>query len=245
MQGMTIQHADPVHIDRERVWDLSSVAPRRPAPRARRSHAGPVAAAFGVAALLAAAIPSAESVTRLFFIIGFGGISALVGFSALRRRQTSVALLLALVGVAAPAIAITCVVLQTTHEPATVTSSTVQRATLQPDSSALVPTREFDTLSIDERDAMKAFVSATAQQIQSLHGAWAPLPSALQISGGTLVESDGLFRGTALGAVPPGQRLTYEVARDGSAFRIAITSSKHPGAMVSADRGLQILTADG
>ena len=242
MQGTTVQRSSPAHHDGARVWDLTSATPSRTLPRSRPNHAGAIAAAFGVAALLALAVPSGDGVTRLFIVTGLGAIAALVGFSALRRRQTIAALLLAVVGIAAPAIAIGCVVLQSAQAPATVTSAIVQRATLQPDSSALIPTREFDSLPKDERDAMKAFVSATAQQIQSLHGAWAPLPHGLQNANGTLVESDGLFRGTALGGLPSGARLAYEVSSDGTAFRISVASAKHPEARVWADRGLQILT---
>jgi hypothetical protein len=243
MQTTMIRGAQSASSSAQPVWDLGAASQRRFTPRARPSHAGPVAAAFGVVALGAALLPSVAIETRLFFTIGFGVISALVGFSALRRRQTRTALLLAVVGVAAPVLAIAAIVLQSVQEPATVTSSTVQRATLQPDSSALVPSHEFGALTSDEQGEMKAFLVATVLQLQTMHGSWAPFPRSVAVSNGVLVEGDGILRGASLGAMPRGEILAYEVSSDGTAFRVAISSSSDPSAVIRADRAAQILTA--
>ncbi|WP_133763701.1 hypothetical protein [Amnibacterium kyonggiense] len=225
------------------VWDLSTVSQRRYTPRVRPSRTAPAAAGFGLAALGSATVLPAAPETRWFLVVALGLVAVLVGVAALRRRQTRRGLLLAIVGVLAPAIAVAAVAVQAAQAPATVTSSTVQRATLQPDSNALVPTPGFTTLAGERQVAMRDFLSATVLQLQTMHGSWAPLPTALAVSNGALVERDGVFQGTALGAVPESDRVTYQVSSDGTAFRLSVSSATDPRATIWADRALQLSTS--
>lgn len=236
------QRTQPTFSAATPVWDLSTVSQRRFMPRVRPSRTGPVAAAFGLAALGSATILPAAPETRWFLVVALGLVAVLVGIAALRRRLTRRGLVLAVVGLVAPAVAIAAVAVQGAQAPATVTSATVQRATLQPDSSALIPTPGFTALSADRQVEMRDFLSATVLQLQTMHGAWAPLPTALAISNGALVERDGTFQGAALGAVPRSERLSYQVSSDGTAFRLAVTSASDPHATIWADRALQLST---
>lgn len=238
MQTTVSQKSSSGSFSATHVWDLDSAVQRRFTPRARTSPAGPIAASFGLAAFCAALAPSTGIETRLFFVVVFGSVSVLVGVSALRRRQTRSALVLAAVGAVAPAIAIVLVVLAATQAPARVTSSTVQRPSLQPDSSALVPTGDFASLSASERSTTRAFLTMLAAQIQTTHGPSVPLPHLLAVSNGVLVEGDGILQGTTLAALPEGENVVYQLASDGSAFRITVSSSSDPRATIWADRGL-------
>lgn len=240
MQSTLTPPSRSAHPAAGQVWDLGSTTQHRFTPRARPSHRGPIAASFGAAALCAAVLPGASAEARLLLAIVLGAIAAITGFSALRRRQTRTAMLLAVAGLVAPVIAISSVAMAIGGAAPTVTSATVQRSTLQPMSAGMIPTQHFVGLAAQEQESMKALLAATLLQLQTMHGSWAPLPESLAISNGVLVEGDGMFRGTTLGTVPSDEQLAYQIADDGTAFRIAVTSASDPRATIWADRALPV-----
>ena len=240
MQATSSRVATPSVTGAATVWDLESVSRGHIAHRARPDYGGAIAATLGVVAFCAGVAPPLSIATHWCLVIAFGAGAVLVGFSALRRRQTRAAVLLATLGLLLPVTAVTAVIVTAALEPATVTNVTVKDSSLEPGSTGVVTSPGFAQLSIEQRSTAGAFLTALVLQLQTMHGSWAPFPTSLGVSNGSLVEGSGILRGTTLGTVPEGDRLVYQVSPHGAAFRVAVVATSDVDASIAAESSMQV-----
>lgn len=223
-----------------KVWDLNdSSAHRRRPGRRSLDLAAPIAAVLGVIALVAALWHGMPTVNRWCVVVPFGGIGLLVGFSALRRRQTAMSMLLALAGIVLP-IAAGVIAATASDAPPAVTNSSIADTALADVPTVLTPSPTFGALPADERTQDEALVDALVLRLRSLHTRYGPFPTQLAQSNGQIVESAGLLRGTPLGVLPIHSVLRYEVARSGETFRVTVVSTTDPTATVSGTSELMV-----
>lgn len=223
-----------------RVWDLADASDDRPIRRRGTDLGGPSAAALGLVALGAAMAPGLSDEARWSAVIASGVVAVLVGFSALRRRQTLTALLLALAGLVAPLAAGGVTMDTALRAPAVVTSTVVADSALAVHADQLAPTAAFTGLPGAEQADANGFATALVLRLRTMHGSFGPYPTSLALSGGSVVEGPGVLRGTALGVVPDGLRLVYEVTSSGGAFRVTVVSTSDPDASVAATSALVV-----
>ncbi|MGT2427062.1 hypothetical protein [Amnibacterium kyonggiense] len=222
---------------RPRVWDLEDATIAHAVRRRGRDLGGPAAAALGVVSFAAAAAPGPPDPTRWCVVAASGTVAVLVGFSAMRRRQAALALLLALAGVLIPVAAGVVAVAEAAAAPATV-QSTVAEHGLQDPPAGLLPSGSFASLPAADRSAASAFATTLVLRIRDLHGSFGPYPASLALSHGSVVEGPGPLGGTALGVVPAQARLVYTVSRTGDAFRVTVVSTDDEAASVTATSSL-------
>lgn len=227
-----------------KVWDLADASLHRGARRHGFDLGGPIAAALGGVALGAAVAPGVNIDARWCLVAGAGVVALLVAFSAIRRRQALVSLLLALTGLLSPLAAGAVAVDTTMAAKPAVTSAVVSDASLTAVDDALVTTRAFTAMSRERRADAAAFATSLVLRLRTLHGSSGPYPTSLDLSDGSVVEGAGLLQGTALGVVPTDARLDYRVTTSGSAFQVVVVSDDDPRATVTANSSLVVPGAD-
>jgi hypothetical protein len=221
-----------------KVWDLADASHDRVVRRRGRDLGGPVAAALGLVALSAAFAPGLEDEPRWCLVVAAGVTAVLVGFSALRRRQALLSLVLAVAGLLTPLAAAAVTADAALRAPAPVTSRVVADAALAHPDDGLVSTPAFDDLPTTTQADAQSFATAVVLRLRTLHGSFGPYPTSLALSTGSVVEGPGVLAGTALGVVPDGTRVGYEVTSSGEAFRVTVVSLTDPAATVSATSAL-------
>lgn len=221
-----------------KVWDLADASRDRVPRRRGADVGGPIAAALGLVALGAAIAPGLAAEARWCLVIAAGGTAALIGFSALRRRQALVTLLLAVAGLLTPLAAGAVTMDSAMHAPTAVTSEVVKDSSLAHPDDGIVYSGPFADLPREEQVEAEAFATGLVLRLRTLHGPFGPFPASLALSTGSLVEGPGAFQGTSLGAVPERSRLLYQVTSSGSAFRVVVTSTTDPTATETVTSGL-------
>lgn len=202
--------------------------------------AGPIAALLGAVSVGAALSAGLPVLFRWVLVVGLGVAAFVVAVAGLRRPQTVLTLGLAAVGLLAPVAA--AVVLSSTP----LTASTVVRNTSMPatttgaTSTTLTRTAAFEALPATDRRAAGTFASGLVLRLRTLHGDYGPFPEKLALSGGGVVEAAGDLRGTPLGPLPDGMRLTYSVTADRTAFRVVVNDVDVATATVRADSTLAV-----
>ena len=220
------------------VWDLTDASRDRTVRRRGTDLGGPVAAVLGLVALGAAFAPGLSNEARWAFVIAAGATALLVGFSALRRRQALISLLLAVAGLLTPVAAGAVTMDTAMRAPAAVVSKVVADSALTHPADALVTSTAMTALSHAEQSSAQAFATALVLRLRTLHGSFGPYPTSLALSTGSIVEGPGLLQGTSLGVVPEGTRLVYEVSESGGAFRVTVLSRTDPAASATATSAL-------
>jgi hypothetical protein len=221
-----------------KVWDLTDASRDRAVRRRGADLGGPVATGLGLVALGAALAPGLGNETRWALVIAAGATAVLVGFSALRRRQALISLLLAVAGMLTPLAAGAVTMDSALRAPAAVASEVVAPATLTHPADSLTPSSAFGGLPSAAQIDAGSFATTLVLRLRSLHGSFGPYPTSLALSTGSVVEGPGLLQGTSLGVVPAGTRLVYEVTSSGDAFRVSVVSLTDPSATVSATSAL-------
>ncbi|GAA2753418.1 hypothetical protein [Amnibacterium kyonggiense] len=222
---------------RPKVWDLADASVERSVRRRGTDPGGPVAAALGVVAFAAAAAPGVADPTRWSVVAAAGSIAVLVGFSAMRRRQAVLSLLLALAGLVLPVVAGVVTIADAVRAPAAV-HSTVAAHELRDPPGGLQPSAAFASLSGRQQSDASAFATTLVERIRTLHGSFGPYPTSLSLSHGSVVEGSGRLGGMSLGVVPAEARLLYTVSRSGDAFRVTVVSRSDEDATVTATSSL-------
>lgn len=223
---------------RSKVWDLADASTEQTVRRRGTDLGGPVAAVLGVIAFAAAAAPGIPVTTRWCLVAAAGSIAVLVGFSAMRRRQALLSLLLAVAGLLIPMAAGAVTVAAAMRAPATVQSAVVPDRMLQDPPGGLRPSAAFSSLPTAQQRDAAAFATAVVLRIRTLHGSFGPYPTSLVLADGSVVEGQGRWSGMSLGAVPADSRVVYTVSRTGDAFRVTVVSTLAEDATVTASSSL-------
>lgn len=222
----------------ERVWDLTDASTGRPVTRRRTPLSAPVSAGIGLVAVAASVAPGVDGATRWSVVAATGVVAAVVGFSAVRRRQTLLSLLLAVAGLLLPVAAVAVTVGSAIRAPAAVQSSVVTDDAVAASPGGLRASAAFSSLPAGQRTDAEAFATTLVLRLRALHGAFGPYPTSLALSNGSVVEGAGPLGGTSLGVVPARARLRYEVSRSGDAFRVTVVSIGDAHASVAATSSL-------
>lgn len=222
---------------REKVWDLADASVDRVVRRRGRDLGGPIAAALGVVALAGAVAPGVDGPTRWCVVAVAGSVAVLVGFSAMRRRQAVLSLLLALAGLVVPVIAGVVTVADAVRAPAAVQSAVAAHELRDPP-GGLQPSAAFASLPDRQQSDAAAFATTLVERIRTLHGSFGPYPTSLALSHGSVVEGSGRLGGMSLGVVPAHARLLYTVSRSGDAFRVTVVARSDEDATVTATSSL-------
>lgn len=221
-----------------RVWDLADASRDHVARRRGTDLGGPVAAVLGLVALGAAVAPGLTEEARWCLVAAAGVTAVLIGFSALRRRQALLSLLLAVAGLLTPLAAGAITMDAAMRAPAAVASEVVADSALRNPADGLAPSSAFADLPQARRADATAFATALVLRLRTLHGSFGPYPTSLALSTGSVVEGPGLLQGTSLGVVPTGYRVVYEVASSGGTFQVTVASLADATATVAATSAL-------
>lgn len=223
-----------------KVWDLADSSRDRLARRRGTDLGGPVATVLGVVALGASLAPGLADEPRWCLVAAAGATAVLVGFSALRRRQALLSLLLAVAGLLLPLAAGAVTMDSALRAPAAVSSAVVRTTRLAGDTDGLSTSAAFTALSRTAQVDAESFATTIVLRLRTLHGSFGPYPTSLALSTGSIVEGPGVLQGTSLGVVPNGARLVYEVTTSGDEFRVTVVSLADPAATVSATSALVV-----
>jgi hypothetical protein len=221
-----------------KVWDLADASRDRVARRRGTDLGGPVAAVLGVVAFGAAVAPGLSDEARWCLVAAAGATAVLVGFSALRRRQALLSLLLAVAGLLTPLAAGAVTMDAAMRAPAAVSSTVVADSALTEPADSLASSAAFVGLSHAAQVDATSFGTGVVLRLRTLHGSFGPYPTSLALSTGSVVEGPGVLQGTALGVVPTGFRLVYEVTASGGSFQVTVVSVADPAASVVATSAL-------
>lgn len=228
------------------VWDLSDDTvyppPQIEHEPVAADRSGPIAAGAGVLALVAALIPDLPSVSRWCLLIGLGVVAVLVGFSALRRRQILLTVLLAVTGIALPVLAVLGTVLL--PRPAAPVENAVLAADSPTSTSATVQsTPRLRTASLADRTVAEEAAARLALHLRAMHGSAGPFPLSLSNDDDMLVETGGAIDGVQVGRIPAGVHVHYAVAPDQRFFEVRVALDADPSAAATADSTIDLSAA--